>query len=356
MPLTRSQLRRLSTQQEDNENESHKSKQGSADQKAKKTDLVAKKPKQRSTLSGQRRSTRNTPQVIAADSDIEDEQSVASSDNDDQDIIDTIHDNQSTNNDGSEDNDDDNDSEENDDDDDDSEEEEDSEDDSSDDDDDLDELLNKAQKALDLQQQSQDTKKTDEKPIQSRLPKLESGINMREHLYIKRNGAAGAARLKKDTVAIEDEDETNATKRSIEVVKASKEKAKPLSRKERQIEREKTTGKGWFDMPKPEMTPELQRDLQVLKMRHVIDPKRHYRKMGKKEEFKYFQMGTVVEGATEFFSSRLTRKERKRTIVDELLADDKARTYHKRKHLEAFSRGKEGRKKAKRQMKQLSRS
>lgn len=109
-------------------------------------------------------------------------------------------------------------------------------------------------------------------------------------------------------------------------------------------------------MPKPEMTPELQRDLQVLKMRHVIDPKRHYRKMGKKEEFKYFQMGTVVEGATEFFSSRLTRKERKRTIVDELLADDKARTYHKRKHLEAFSRGKEGRKKAKRQMKQLSRS
>lgn len=60
---------------------------------------------------------------------------------------------------------------------------------------------------------------------------------MREHLYIKRDGAAGAARLKNDTVAIEDEDETSATKRSIEVVKASKEKAKPLSRKERQMVR-----------------------------------------------------------------------------------------------------------------------
>lgn len=64
---------------------------------------------------------------------------------------------------------------------------------------------------------------------------MESGINMREHLYIKRHGAAGTARLKQDTVAIEDEDETNATKRSIEVVKASKEKEKPLSRKERQM-------------------------------------------------------------------------------------------------------------------------
>lgn len=44
-----------------------------------------------------------------------------------------------------------------------------------------------------------------------------------------------------------------------------------------QIEREKTKGAGWFDMKAPEMTEEIQRDLELLKMRSVLDPKRHYK-------------------------------------------------------------------------------
>lgn len=32
-------------------------------------------------------------------------------------------------------------------------------------------------------------------------------------------------------------------------------------------------------------------------------------------------MGTVVESSTDFFSSRLTKKERKATLADELLSD-----------------------------------
>jgi len=46
------------------------------------------------------------------------------------------------------------------------------------------------------------------------------------------------------------------------------------------------------------------------------------------------KIGTIIEGPTEFYSSRLTRRERKRTIVEELMADEQARGYYKRKFLE----------------------
>ncbi|XP_050373909.1 rRNA-processing protein fcf2-like [Argentina anserina] len=91
-----------------------------------------------------------------------------------------------------------------------------------------------------------------------------------------------------------------------------------------------TTGSNWFDMPAPVMTPELQRDLQLLKLRNVMDPKRHYKK-GDSQTAKYFQVGTVVESASDFFSSRLTKKERKATLADELLSDPVLATYRKRK-------------------------
>ncbi|CAG8543208.1 19793_t:CDS:2 [Dentiscutata erythropus] len=109
---------------------------------------------------------------------------------------------------------------------------------------------------------------------------------------------------------------------------------KKLSRKERQKLREATAGPGWFDMPKPELTPEIKRDLQIIKMRNVLDPKRFYKKDNSKSLPKYFQIGTVIEGPTEFYSSRLSRKERKKTIVDELMADEEAKKYYKRKFLE----------------------
>lgn len=39
------------------------------------------------------------------------------------------------------------------------------------------------------------------------------------------------------------------------------------------------------------------------------------------------QVGTVVESATDFYSGRLTKKERKATIADELLYDQTFRAY-----------------------------
>jgi lysozyme family protein len=98
-------------------------------------------------------------------------------------------------------------------------------------------------------------------------------------------------------------------------------------------------------MGKTEITPEVKRDLQVLKMRHILDRKRHYKKMGSKADPKYFQIGTVIESPTEFFSARMTKKERKQNIVDELMANDDAKQYYKRKFNEVQERTNSGGKK-----------
>ncbi|KAJ0709851.1 putative Fcf2 pre-rRNA processing [Helianthus annuus] len=67
----------------------------------------------------------------------------------------------------------------------------------------------------------------------------------------------------------------------------------------------------------------------VLQLRNVIDPKRHYKKGDSKLNTfpKYFQVGTVVEPVSEYFTSRLTKKERKPTLADELLSDKSLKDY-----------------------------
>ncbi|KAJ9544802.1 hypothetical protein OSB04_024509 [Centaurea solstitialis] len=101
-----------------------------------------------------------------------------------------------------------------------------------------------------------------------------------------------------------------------------------------------TTGKNWFDMPAPTLTPELKKDLKLLKLRNVIDPKRHYKKGDSKLNVfpKYFQVGTVVEPVSEYFTSRLTKKERKPTLADELLSDQSLKVYRLALNVVAFYR------------------
>lgn len=86
-------------------------------------------------------------------------------------------------------------------------------------------------------------------------------------------------------------------------------------------------------MPKTELTPELRRDLQLLKMRSVLDPKRHYKKDNTKNDVPAFsQVGTVIEGATEFYSSRLNKKDRKQTILEEVIAQEQDSGRFRRKY------------------------
>ncbi|XP_071292366.1 deoxynucleotidyltransferase terminal-interacting protein 2 isoform X1 [Agelaius tricolor] len=124
-------------------------------------------------------------------------------------------------------------------------------------------------------------------------------------------------------------------------------------KKQRRAEREKTTGDGWFGMRAPEITSELKNDLKVLKMRASLDPKHFYKKNDRDGLPKYFQVGTVVDSPIDFYHSRIPKKQRKRTIVEELLADSEFRRYNKKKYQEimsekaAFAAGKRNRKKKK---------
>ncbi|XP_070817490.1 deoxynucleotidyltransferase terminal-interacting protein 2 [Chaetodon trifascialis] len=98
------------------------------------------------------------------------------------------------------------------------------------------------------------------------------------------------------------------------------------------VEREKSTGDAWFNMKAPEISQELKGDLQVLKMRGSMDPKRFYKKNDRDGFPKYFQMGTVVDNPADFYHSRIPKKDRKRTMVEELLADAEFRHNNKKKY------------------------
>lgn len=105
------------------------------------------------------------------------------------------------------------------------------------------------------------------------------------------------------------------------------EPAKPdlLSRSQRKRasreKREATAGTQWFDLPAKELTQEDKLTVDAIRLRETLDPTKFYKKKATDNVGKYFQVGTVVEHPVDFYSSRATRKERKQTLVDELIAD-----------------------------------
>lgn len=124
-------------------------------------------------------------------------------------------------------------------------------------------------------------------------------------------------------------------------------KSRRLLKKERKIEAEKTKGKQWYNLPATEMTEEKLRDLEVIQMRSILNPKQFYKKNDMKVVPKYFQVkfisdicklhynahlfvaqvGTVVDSAADFYHDRIPKKQRKKTLVDELMADANFQRY-----------------------------
>jgi hypothetical protein len=94
----------------------------------------------------------------------------------------------------------------------------------------------------------------------------------------------------------------------------------------------KETLSDWYNLPKTDLTPELKRDLQLLNMRSVLDPKRMYKKQGKFKVPEYSQVGVIVEGPTEFYSARLQKSERKKTFVEDALAGEAQNGRFKKKY------------------------
>lgn len=68
------------------------------------------------------------------------------------------------------------------------------------------------------------------------------------------------------------------------------------------------------------------------------------------------QVGKVVDTPVDYYSSRITKKERKRTIVEELLADAEFQKNNKKKYKEIMSQKQRTHYKAHRIAKKLKRN
>ncbi|SCV74728.1 BQ2448_7757 [Microbotryum intermedium] len=127
---------------------------------------------------------------------------------------------------------------------------------------------------------------------------------------------------------------------------------KSLSKKELKARHPPTAGPSWFNMPAPTMTPQLKREVQAMRLRNALDPKRFYRGDAAKADSKlpeFFQVGHVLNESQRATNAEPIGKVKKRSFVEELIEDEQAKAYTKRKTLEVMRKGMSGRKgKAKR--------
>ncbi|KAI5197823.1 rRNA-processing protein FCF2 [Aureobasidium subglaciale] len=163
--------------------------------------------------------------------------------------------------------------------------------------------------------------KGDDKANQFNLPKLNTGEMVQPYV----SNAGDIATVDRSRLLAEQDRKLSNQIRKVE---------DPVAIKKKTLESKKATaGEQWYNMPRTDLTPELKRDLQLLKMRNVLDPHRHYKKDGGKMRAPdYSQVGTIVEGPTEYFSGRLNNKERKKTFVDEVLSREKDTGRFKKKY------------------------
>jgi hypothetical protein len=82
----------------------------------------------------------------------------------------------------------------------------------------------------------------------------------------------------------------------------------------------------WFQRNATPLTDDVKKDLQLIRNRNYLDPKRFYKKANDPSG-QHVQVGTVVEGAAEYYSSRLAKRERRSNLVDEVLADPASSDY-----------------------------
>ncbi|KAJ4312646.1 dTDP-fucopyranose mutase [Fusarium piperis] len=139
---------------------------------------------------------------------------------------------------------------------------------------------------------------------------------------------AAARGVKPDTVTVVQQPANNSSssKKNDLSVRAPPQPQTGLKTKEKT-----TAGSDWFDLPKTVLTPEFKRDWQLLRMRGILDPK-HQKKALRASAPEYSQVGEIIAGPTEFYSARLTRKERKGTLLKEVMS-----TYDKDKFTNKYA-------------------
>ncbi|KAJ9647561.1 uncharacterized protein PV06_00272 [Exophiala oligosperma] len=152
------------------------------------------------------------------------------------------------------------------------------------------------------------------------LPKLQHNLN--QTIYIKDH--SGVAQANPQLAVGKDQRQLADSLKKVE-----------LPGKSKRINDQVSAGPKWFDLPKTNLTPQLKRDLQLIEMRSVLDPHRHYKKNTRKGKIPTFsQTGTVIEGPTEFFSARINKKDRSNNFVDEAMTVEQETGRFKRKYAE----------------------
>ncbi len=104
---------------------------------------------------------------------------------------------------------------------------------------------------------------------------------------------------------------------------------------------EKNASKEWFNLPTQEISDDVKTELRVLRLRSAFDPKQFYKKFDETKFPSKFQFGRVVESSADFYSSRLTNKQRKRTMAEEIMSDPHL-THVRKKRYSALQQEKAG--------------
>ncbi|KAL9595802.1 MAG: hypothetical protein Q9219_006217 [cf. Caloplaca sp. 3 TL-2023] len=105
-----------------------------------------------------------------------------------------------------------------------------------------------------------------------------------------------------------------------------------------------SAGPEWYHLPAMNPSHELKQDLRLLKMRSTWDPKRHYKSdNGRPLVPNYAQIGTILEGPAEYYSSRISKRDRKRTFLEAILAADEGSGRFQSKYTEIQSSKTSGR-------------
>lgn len=95
----------------------------------------------------------------------------------------------------------------------------------------------------------------------------------------------------------------------------------------------------WYGLPRQKLTPELEKELQVIKMRASIDPKRFYKANDSQKLPEYFAMATEVGGGMAPAGLQATTRDVNprsgRSLLDEVMRDQRAQEWSSKKYAEA---------------------
>ncbi|KAH9841851.1 Fcf2 pre-rRNA processing-domain-containing protein [Rhodofomes roseus] len=189
---------------------------------------------------------------------------------------------------------------------------------------------------------------TGDEDTQKPLPPLDPGKLPKPYFDLADSKQAGPSRVRDlDIEQAEQASSSRVVPASPPYLPEPTKSGRPLTKKETKALKNKTAGPDWFDLPAPAEAdlPRLYREYEALRLRNQLDPKRFYKKdegegKGIKGLPKHFAMGTIVASPSPFGgpnAENLSRAERKRTLVDELVDDAEAKSYAKKKFKELQS-------------------